>query len=219
MAALLFDLDGTMLVSDPIHEAVFRELFAEYGLSLTDDFYAKGIHGRHNADIFAEFLPDVPDHPGLGARKEAMFRARLPRPYPAVPGLEALIARAQGEGWRLAVATNAMRPNAEASLSAIGLRDAFEVIVCGEELPPGKPDPGVFLEAMRQLGARPETSIAFEDSPSGVQAARASGAFTIGLRTALGHDALIAAGAQATIEDFTDPALPGHLERLKGAHP
>ncbi len=215
-AALLFDLDGTMLVSDPIHEAVFAEIWAEHGLSVPDDFYMSQIHGRLNIDIFSDFLPDHPDPEGLGVEKEARFRDRLPRPYPAMPGLFALLERAQAEGWALAVVTNAPRLNAEAMLEAIGLRDAFQTIVCGDECVRGKPDPAPYLEAMRQVGATPETSIAFEDSPSGVRAAAASGAFTIGIRSALDDQTLRAAGANASITDFTDPALSDHLERLKG---
>ncbi len=214
--ALLFDLDGTMLVSDPIHEAVFAEIWAEHGLSVPDDFYMSQIHGRLNFDIFSEFLPDHPDPAALGDDKEARFRDRLPRPYPAMPGLTTLIATAQGQGWALAVVTNATRLNAEAMLEAIGLTEAFQTVVCGDECARGKPDPAPYLEAMRQLGATPETCIAFEDSPSGVRAAAASGAFTIGIRSALDDQTLRAAGANASVTDFTDPALSDYLERLKG---
>lgn len=216
MAALLFDLDGTMLVSDPIHEAVFRALWAEYGLAVEDDFYVKRVLGRHNRDIFADFLPGE-DAAALDIRKEAMFRARLPHPYPATPGLADLLTEARRNGWGLAVVTNAMRPNVDAMLDAIGFDGAFDTIVCGDDHPPGKPDPGVYLAAMDELNARPEDCIAFEDSPAGVRAAAGAGVFTIGLRSSLDDGALRAAGASATIQDFTDPALPGHLERLKGA--
>ena len=139
MPALLFDLDGTMLVSDHLHEAVFRDLWTERGLPVYDGFYVEQIHGRINADIFAEFLPDEPDPVALSERKEAMFRARLPRPYPAMPGVADLIALADAKGWGRAIVTNAMRKNAEAMLAAIGLRDAFDTIVIGEECARGKP--------------------------------------------------------------------------------
>jgi HAD superfamily hydrolase (TIGR01509 family) len=216
MPALLFDLDGTMLVSDPIHEAVFREIWTDRGVPIIEDFYLRQIHGRTNLDIFAEFLPDEPDPQALSEHKEALFRARLPRPYPEMPGVGALVALAQEKGWPRAIVTNAMRKNAEAMLAAIGLRDAFEVIVSGEECARGKPDPEPYVEAMRLLGVAPEACIAFEDSPSGVRAAAASGAHTLGIRSALDDAALRAAGAHATLQDFTDPALPDHLARFEG---
>ncbi|HHC29799.1 MAG TPA: HAD family phosphatase [Rhodobacterales bacterium] len=219
MSALLFDLDGTMLVSDPIHEEVFRVLWAERGLPTPDGFYANGILGRHNLDVFAEFLPDEPDPQALSETKEAAFRERLPRPYPAMPGLEALLAEAKRHGWGVAVVTNAPRINAEAMLSAIGVREAVDLLVIGDECARAKPDPEPYLTAMRELGETPATSLAFEDSPSGIRAAKAAGLHTLALRSTLDDAALRAAGADATLTDFTDPALPAHLARLTGDTP
>ena len=216
MPALLFDLDGTMLNSDPIHEAIFTEMWASRGLPTPEGFYIEQVHGRLNVDVFAEYLPDEPDPQGLSAWKEAQFRDRLPSPYPETPGLTGFLDHAQAQGWQLAVVTNAMRLNAEAMLGAIGLRDRFEVIVIGEECAHGKPHPLPYLTAMQLLGESPETCIAFEDSPSGMRAAATSGAYSIGVRSALSDAELRAVGAKMTIEDFTDPALPGILARIEG---
>ncbi|WP_172295715.1 HAD family phosphatase [Pseudoruegeria sp. HB172150] len=215
--ALLFDLDGTMLDSDPIHEVVFRELWEGHGRVMEEGFYHAHVHGRLNADVFREFLPEVTDPQSLSDEKEAEFRRRLPRPYPATPGVASLLERAEAEGWKKAVVTNAMRPNAEAMLEAIGLRRHFEVLVIGEECPRGKPDPYPYAEAMRQLGVMSEQCIAFEDSPSGVRSAAAAGAYTVGVRSALTDEALRAAGARMTIKDFNDPALEPLLDAPTGA--
>lgn len=205
-----------MLNSDPIHEAVFEELWEARGLTVAPGFYMQNVHGRLNVDIFAEYLPDEPDPQGLSEWKEAQFRDRLPVPYPEMPGVRALLDRARERDWKLAVVTNAMRLNAEAMLSAIGLRDRFETIVIGEECAHGKPHPLPYLTAMDILGETPENCIAFEDSPSGMRAAAASGAYSVGIRSALDDAALRAAGAHVTIQDFTDPALPDILARLEG---
>ena len=215
-AALLFDLDGTMLHSDPIHIAVFADMMAERGLTVDEAFYMTHFHGRLNEDIFAEFLPDEPDPKGLSVAKEAEFRRRLPRPYPAMPGLSALVDRAEAEGWGLAVVTNAMRPNAEAMLEAIGLAGRIETVVIGGELARAKPDPLPYQIAMETLGVAPDRAVAFEDSPSGLRAAHGSGAYTIGIRSSLEDGELRAHGAQITLKDFTDPALEPSLQRLKG---
>jgi beta-phosphoglucomutase-like phosphatase (HAD superfamily) len=69
---------------------------------------------------------------------------------------------------------------------------------------------------MKLLGEAPETCIAFEDSPSGMRAAAASGAYSIGVRSALDDTQLRAVGATMTIDDFTDPKLPGILARIEG---
>ncbi len=216
MPALLFDLDGTMLNSDPIHEAVFAKLWTDRGLPVPEGFYMEQVHGRLNVDVFADHLPDEPDPQGLSEWKEAEFRDRLPSPYPATPGLAAFLDLAQAQDWQIAVVTNAMRLNAEAMLRAIGLRDRFEVIVIGEECEHGKPHPMPYLNAMDALGETPSSCIAFEDSPSGMRAAAASGAYSIGIRSALDDAKLRAAGADMTVEDFTDPALPGILARIQG---
>ncbi|CUH77653.1 HAD family hydrolase [Tropicibacter naphthalenivorans] len=212
--ALLFDLDGTMLNSDSIHMAVFADMMGSRGLNVTEDFYMQHVHGRLNVDFFAEFLPNEPDPQGLSDAKEAEFRARLPRPYPAMPGVAEVIAHAVDNDWPRAVVTNAMRLNAEAMLEAVGQRHAFEVMVIGEECPRGKPAPDPYLEAMRQLGVSPADCIAFEDSPSGTRAAAASGAFTVGIRSALSDRELRENGAHITIQDFNDPALREVFQRF-----
>ncbi|SLN10710.1 Fructose-1-phosphate phosphatase YqaB [Pseudoruegeria aquimaris] len=215
--ALLFDLDGTMLHSDPIHVEVFAEMLAPHGIAVDEAFYNAHIHGRLNADIFAEFMPGAEDPQALSEAKEAAFRARLPRPYPAMPGLEAFLARAEAEGIPCAVVTNAPRVNAEAMLDAIGLRHHVRALVIGEECTHGKPHPEPYLRGAEALGASPRECLAFEDSPSGLRAARASGAHVIGIRSTLDDAALRAAGAHVTIKDFTDPALGPILHRETGA--
>ncbi|WP_102108881.1 HAD family hydrolase [Oceaniglobus roseus] len=215
-AALLFDLDGTLLHSDPIHIQVFIDLMAEYGRKIDADFYLSHIHGRANADIFADFLPGE-DAQALSDRKEAMFRDRLGDQAHPTEGLTDLLDRAARNGWRMAVVTNAPRVNADAMLAAIGMQGRFDTLVIGEECARGKPDPLPYRTALDLLGLPAERAIAFEDSPSGIRAARGAGLYTYGLTSSLDRDALAKAGASASIDDFTDPALDAHLTRLEGA--
>ncbi|MGR3802945.1 HAD family hydrolase [Marinibacterium profundimaris] len=213
MTALLFDLDGTLIHSDALHIDVFGEIFAERGLSYSPQVYAEKIHGRHNLEIFPDLFPGE-DPQALSDEKEARFRDRLTGHVPPMPGAEALLERARKTGWDVAVVTNAPRDNAEHMLRAIGLRDAFELLIIGDECARGKPDPEPYLAAMRGLGVSPEACVAFEDSPSGMRAARASGAYAVGIRSSAGEDTLRAAGAHETIEDFTDAALEHILARF-----
>lgn len=214
--ALLFDLDGTMLHTDPIHYQIYVELMAARGITIDEAFYAAHVHGRINSEVFREFLPEEKDPHGLSDAKEEEFRRRLPRPYPSMPGLTALLNRAEETGHLLAVVTNANPLNAEAMLQAIGERARFEVVVSGEKCARGKPHPDPYLTAMARLGVAPEGCIAFEDSPAGIRSARDAGARVIGIRSSLDHDGLVKAGAHASIQDFTDPALGEHLARLEG---
>lgn len=213
--ALLFDMDGTMIDSDPLHARVFGEMFAERGIAETVDeaFYADRLQGRLNADIFADFFPGG-DATALENEKEARFRGRLGPETEPLPGLADLLDRARAAGWALGVVTNAPRENVEAMLAAIGIAEQFETVVLASELPRGKPDPLPYATALARLGAAPARALAFEDSRSGVASAAAAGIATIGLRSSLGHDALVAAGASESIADFTDPGLAPWLARL-----
>lgn len=213
--ALLFDLDGTLLVSDPLHIAVFGEFFAERGMPYSEEVYERQIHGSHNAEIFPRLFPGE-DAKALAEEKERRFRERLEPGTPPMPGARALLDRAVEKNWRLAVVTNAPRINAEHMLNAIGLRDYFETLVIGDECARGKPDPEPYLAAMRALDVSPRDCIAFEDSQSGMRAAARSGAFGVGVLSGVAPDRLIEVGAKATIRDFEDDTLPEILARLEG---
>ncbi len=216
--ALLFDLDGTLVTSDPVHVAVFAELFAERGLHMSEEMFMTRIHGHANEAIFAEFFPEE-DGAALADEKEARFRARLGGHVPPMPGIGALLDRAQAAGWACAVVTNAPAENARAMLAATGLAPRLPVVVLGEDCARGKPAPDPYLKAMRQLGVRADRCIAFEDSATGIAAAVAAGAYTVGLRSSHDTDAMRAMGAHASISDFEDPALPAILARLEGETP
>lgn len=217
MQAVLFDLDGTLVHSDPVHAAVFADLLGRHGVTIDMDDYLERFHGRHNADIFADLLPGH-DAAALSDTKEAMFRDRLDMLSP-VAGLPGLLRRLRRDGIAIGVVTNAPRANAEAVLDALTLTDTFDTLVIGDECPRGKPDPAPYQGALDRLGIAPGNAIAVEDSPSGIASAVAAGIFTFGIRTSLSHDALIAAGAKATIADFNDTALHAKLDRLTGAAP
>ena len=178
--ALLFDLDGTLLDSDPLHREVFAELLAPYGHDVDADFYARKIHGRLNRDVFAELTPGL-DRDRMDWDKEALFRDLLARRGAnPTPGLVAFLDRAGQAALPAAVVTNACRLNAEAMLAALGLRDRFGAVISAEECAAGKAGSGA---------ARPS---------------RAAGA---GLTPRVSADELRASGAHHVIQDFTDPAL------------
>lgn len=211
--ALLFDLDGTLLETDHLHARVFAEIFAEHGRQIDEAFYLDRIQGRQNAGIFAEHFPGA-DAAALADDKEARFRVLLGDTAAPMPGLTDLLDRARAAGWGLAVVTNAPAENARAMLAAIGLSDAFDTLVLGDDCPAGKPDPAPYAEAMRRLGAAPGRSVAFEDSRAGLASAAAAGARTVGVTSSLPAETLRAAGARHVIRDFTDPALAPALEPL-----
>ncbi|HEY1942193.1 MAG TPA: HAD-IA family hydrolase [Roseiarcus sp.] len=207
-AALLFDLDGTLVDSDAEHLVAFQRVFAPHGVALDRDSYVARIMGASNDAIAQAFLSHLPPELQVAtiAAKEAAYRESLGALDP-IAGAGALLDFADARGLRRAVVTNAPRANADLVLKALGLDARLPIRVIGGELARSKPDPLPYLTGLERTGARAEHSVAFEDSPSGVRAAVAAGLAVVGLTTSLDADRLIALGASLAVADFTDPSI------------
>ncbi|HXT08284.1 MAG TPA: HAD-IA family hydrolase [Roseiarcus sp.] len=206
--ALLFDLDGTLVDSDPDHLAAFQAVFAPYGIALDRALYATHIMGASNAMIGERFLAHLPveERKAVFEAKEAAYRDGLGA-LAATPGAAELLAYAGARGLPCAVVTNAPRANAEKVLAAIGLAELFPILVIGGELARAKPDPLPYLTGLERTGAAAARSMAFEDSLSGVQAAVAAGLAVVGITTGLPAERLLEAGAVIAAQDFRDPRI------------
>jgi HAD superfamily hydrolase (TIGR01509 family) len=169
--------------------------------------------GHPNDAILASFVPG--EALAVLDRKEAMFRDSLAASVQPVAGVHALLDWAEASDAGCAFVTNAPRDNAVAMLAAAGLAHRLATLIIGDECARPKPDPDPYQAAMRALGTTPSHAVAFEDSRSGLRAARSAGAHVFGLTTGLDRAALLAAGAHDTIADFTASALWTHLETLK----
>ena len=222
--AILFDLDGTLVDTDTAHFAIWQRLLADRGLTIDLDFYKARVSGRTNAQILADILPELSEAEAVSFSelKERQFResANLER----LTGLDRLLAWCRDREIRRAVVTNAPRDNAIHMLDVLGLMAAdhrpedneFETLVLAEELPRGKPFPDPYLEGLRRLGTVAAETIAFEDTPTGVQSAVAAGLTTLGVRTTYDAETLTVAGATLTIAHFDDPQLWSWLEIRSG---
>lgn len=215
LRALLFDVDGTLIDSDPIHTAVFIDFLAERGVTITEADYIEKIHGRQNVAIFGQFLPEA-DPVEMDLAKEAAYRARLGDTHDPMPGIHAILDWAEATGLKLGVVTNGPRANLEAAISATGLGGRFGYLGAAEDVEHGKPHPAPYLRALDRLGVAAHEALVFEDSPSGIAAARAAGIPVVALATSLPPERLVALGAEFAIPDFTDPALLRHLALPEG---
>lgn len=215
-AGLLFDLDGTLLDTDPLHIAAFNELLAEFGKSVTPEYYNEKIMGAPMEQITLDLFPEMSaeERHALGERKEALFRDQLTGPLEGRPGVTELFEWARGQGIGICVVTNAPRESAVMMLLGLNLLNHVDHLLIGAELDKSKPDPYPYQEAMRRLGITPEQALAFEDSGPGVQSAAAAGVFTFGMQGALDADGLRRHGASATIADFTHDRLKEKLNHL-----
>jgi HAD superfamily hydrolase (TIGR01509 family) len=211
--ALLFDLDGTLVDTDHLHHSAFATLLAERGRDLSVEEYRAEIMGQPNAALLDRYFPG--EDRAILDRKETMFRDMLSDSIEPIAGIHDLLDWAEDNGAGCAVVTNAPRDNAIAMLTAASLAHRLPTLVIGEECARSKPDPLPYQEAMRALGVTPSRAVAFEDSRSGLRAARSSGAHAFGLTTGLTRAQLLEAGAHETLSDFTDPVLWSYLDGLK----
>jgi HAD superfamily hydrolase (TIGR01509 family) len=117
------------------------------------------------------------------ARYDEVLLRVLHEPHAPAPGVTALMARLRELGMRLAVASSSRRAWVEATIQSLGLADAFDVVVTGDDVERGKPDPAIYLLTAQQLGVSPARCVAIEDSPNGVQSARAASMTVLGVRT------------------------------------
>jgi HAD superfamily hydrolase (TIGR01509 family) len=207
--ALLFDIDGTLTDTDALHLEAFNAVLGPYGHVFDHTRFTRELQGFSNASIAERFLPNEPAERQVAiiGEKEKTFRKLVAGRIRPLPGLMALLARADRANVPMVAVTNAPRPNAEMLLSGLGIAERFKVLVIGDELSQGKPHPMPYLQGLRAVSASAEASVAFEDSRSGVRSASSAGIATIGIRTGLGHAEMIEAGAVMTAKAFDDPIL------------
>lgn len=212
---LLFDLDGTLVNTDHLHFDAYQILLADFGRSITPEYYRARIMGAPNDAIMRDLFPDEPEHRHrqLADRKEQLFRSAVKHLEPT-RGAVAVFDWAARHRVGIAIVTNAPRPNAELMLNGLGLRERIDTLVIGEELPHGKPHPLPYLTGLERLGGDARQAIAFEDSLAGIRSATGAGIHTFGISTGLPPEALRDAGAADVIDDFAAAALWDVLDRV-----
>ncbi len=176
--AVIFDMDGLMLDSERMARDAWRRALADWGLALPDDLYFQLV-GREAVDTKAilarAFGPALPVEEAYARKQRYLEQAMLRDGIPTKPGLHALLDFLDARGIRKAVASSTHRPLVIQKLTWTRLLGRFEVIVCGDEVPNGKPAPDVFLLAAERLGVPARDCIVLEDSEAGIRAARAAG--------------------------------------------
>ncbi len=177
--AYLFDCDGTIVDSMPLHYQAWKKSLAEYGGAYEEElFYAWG--GRPIREIIRllnemQSLEMPVDE--VAERKEALYHQLLPTLKPIPEVIEHI--DLQHGRIPLAVVSGSRRSSVTASLGAVGLLDKFDTLVCAEDYKRGKPAPDAFLLAAERLGVAPEDCLVFEDTELGIEAATAAGMLSV----------------------------------------
>lgn len=174
--ALIFDCDGTLVDTAPSHLRALRVGLAHHGLAMTDEFYYPRA-GKTPKDLFDEYEAKIVGKPV--PRKEILdiyttaFQDGLHLQQEIT--VIADIARTWKGRVPMAVASNGRRANVEATLTTTRLLPLFDTVVVAADVPHGKPEPDIFLEAARRMKADPHRCIVFEDSDEGLEAAHRAG--------------------------------------------
>ena len=182
--AVIFDMDGVICHTNPYHSIAFREFFSSRNLSPTDEEFAEHMFGKSNSYILSHFL----QRPIAGVElseledeKESLFR-KIYEPFiEPIAGFPAFIRDLSENNVKLGVATSAPRANLDLIFSKVAVRDILGSILASENVTRHKPDPEVYLKSAQNLGVDPAQCVVFEDSFSGVSAAKNAGMQVVGV--------------------------------------
>lgn len=200
--AFLFDMDGVIIDSNPVHKVALKQFCSKYGFELSEEHLRERIYGRTNKDwIPALFGALSPEKVAAYAwEKEALFRELYTETIAPLAGLTDFLAKLDEHRIGRAIATSAPRENVDFTLEKTGISRFFETILDESFVSRGKPDPEIYLKTAAALGYRPGDCIVLEDSLSGVKSGKAAGCKVVALSTT--HTAEELNEADLVIEDF-----------------
>lgn len=223
MKAFLFDLDGTLIDSMPLHHGAWVEWHARRGLAMDTERFFESTAGRSNAEILLDMFPalSTAEHVEMADHKEALYREFAARSLGLIPGARAFAEQARAAGCKLAVCTASTPPNMALAFAQHGIDGWVDTITSPADVSSGpgpavllrgKPHPDIFIEAARRLGIDPAHCLVFEDAPLGIEAARRAGMQAVALTTTLPAEAFAEFdNITAIAPDFTTLDLPALL--------
>jgi beta-phosphoglucomutase len=190
MRAVIFDFDGVLVDSEPLHFRALRECLAGEGIRITEDEYLREYvayddRGSIRIALERHGHPVTPERVQAAAAVKAQAFERLMAEIPFYPGARALV-RALAAEMPIAIASGARRAEIEHILEAGGLREAFSAVIGADDVSRTKPDPEPYLAAFELLAPRapgltPAEVVVFEDTIPGIASARAAGMKVIGV--------------------------------------
>jgi beta-phosphoglucomutase family hydrolase len=182
--AVLWDMDGTLVDSQELHWAAWRDTMANERIVISHDQFLSSF-GQRNDSIISAWLGSTATAERIeriGQAKEELYRQLVHQVgIKPEPGVAAWLHRLHKRGWQQAIASAAPRANIDAVLTALSLKHVFQGIVSAEDVHRGKPDPEVYLLAASRLGVPAERCIVVEDAGAGIEGARRAGMRSIGI--------------------------------------
>ncbi|MFZ1081463.1 MAG: HAD family phosphatase [Candidatus Kryptoniota bacterium] len=205
----IFDLDGVLIDSSRIHYHGWRDVLRGLNKDLDYGTFRQSFFGKRGQEtleiIFGKEKFSPEETKKISDEVDSNFVKTVGQVGVPVSGALEFVRSLKESGEKVALATSAPRQNVDAFLKAFVLRGIFDAEVCGDDVSSGKPDPEVFLKAASELNEDTKNCVVFEDSLSGVTAAKAAGMTCVGLLTTTSREVLKA--ADYFIEDFLDEGL------------
>lgn len=204
LSAVIFDMDGTLVDSMPYHTLAWQQFLAAHGISASADEVKEKGHGTL-FDIMPRFFGHhiTPQESyRLAMEKEAIFREIYAPHLKPLPGLVPLLQGLKAAGIKIGLGTAADFTNTDFTIDALQIRHYFDVLVTSDLVPEGKPSPAVYNYAADRLGVSPTTCLVFEDTFSGVEAAKAAGMKAIALTTMHTHAVWMGRPVEMAIDDY-----------------
>ena len=206
---VIFDMDGVLIDSHPVHKRAWRKFFDSLGLVVTDEQLNFVLDGRKKEDILRHFLGDLPTDQlkRYGRAKEMLFREEAAS-IDAVDGALEFLKELTNAGIGFALASCGSKSRVNYILRQLKIYDQFAAIVTADDVQCGKPAPEIFRKAADRLGSPYSDLLICEDAISGVQAAKAAGIRCLGIADHARAEELLEAGADHVVPNFACTSLP-----------
>lgn len=212
---IIFDMDGVIVHSNPAHKEAIQIFCNNHNKNVSPSFLKNRLYGRTNKEWIPELFGEITaeELKTLADEKEQLFRDLFQPEENIVEGIHPFLEMMKKKNIPMAVATSAPGENADYILSRLSIEEYFDAVLDSSHVTTGKPDPEVYIKASQALGKDTASCIVFEDSVSGVEAGRRSGARVIGVTTTHTEEEL--APCSLTINSFhglTSDQLLGIIE-------
>jgi HAD superfamily hydrolase (TIGR01509 family) len=216
LKALIFDFDGLILDTETPEVAVWQSIYRDYGFELPMDEWIKTVGGYGISDFDAgKHLLSITQGRADATTLRERYRREtdaIVQGSPILPGVVSLLDQAKANGVQTAIGSSSTHSWVDSHVKRLGIQHYFDYIICQDDVPPGrtKPNPDIYLKALKLLDVRNNEAVVFEDSVNGVTAARRAGIFVVGVpnpltaQMGMSGDITVPSLAQLSLDDLSE---------------
>jgi HAD superfamily hydrolase (TIGR01509 family) len=208
LRGVIFDMDGVIVDSHPVHIASWKTFLASVGVAASDKELDIVRDGRSKEEILQHFICDLSREQvcGYGDEKDRIYREHAQN-LTAVAGLHHLLEELRAAGIPLAVASSGSFWRVQHTLDFLQVRNYFGIVSTADEFKSGKSDSRIFLNTAQRMQIRCDESLLFDDSATAIRSATAIGMKCFGITDSRRAETLVEAGAEQVFPDFLDISL------------